>query len=152
MSFDQYMLTGLIRCVVQYTLCYWFEAVSDVNYVMMYTFRQAMHYLMSVATLTITIRVYLWCSGQSYWAGRGWALIGVKVLHVECFSSLSTWVEWTLHTVALAWLKWFRQMDGWMLTPWNHLYKWTFHWAWHFSMDPVHVASHFLNSHSTKGR
>lgn len=42
-----------------------------------------------------------------------------------------------LHTVA--WLKWFRQMDGWMLTPWNHLYKRTFHWAWHFSMDPVPI-------------
>jgi len=117
---------------------------------------QESHYLMSVATLAlitytiiIAIRVYLWCSGWSYWAGRDWALIGVKVLHVECFSSLAAWVECTSHTVA--WLKWFRQTDWWMLTPWNHLYKRTFHWAWHFSMDPVHVASHFLNSHSTKG-
>lgn len=56
-----------------------------------------------------------------------------------------------VHLHIEAWLKWFCQMDGWMLTPWNHLYKRTFHWAWHFSMDPVHVASHFLNSHSTKG-
>jgi len=85
---------------------------------------------MSVATLTITIRVYLWCSGWSYWAGCGWALIGVKVLHVKCFSSLSTWVECTLHTVA--WLKWFRQMDGdrrWYIRVCNSLYRTDLPWV-----------------------
>jgi len=138
-------LCGSVYTLLLIRGCLWCELCHDVHF-------QASHaLLMSVATLTITIRVYLWCSGWSYWAGCGWALIGVKVLHVECFSSLSTWVECTLHTVAC--LKWFCQMDGWMPTPWNHLYKRTFHWAWHFSMDPVHVivASHFLNSHSTKG-